>query len=127
MNLWNAQKRFNHYNPWTIAIRLKDFVFQFRCDSSESSFALHAQKLPEPYLLCEMDLRLLTQILQRKAHWNSAEIGCHIDFIRQPDQYLPDIHTLMSFINLQLEQAETLTTMLSLESESSNVALEPQH
>ena len=44
-------------------------------------------------------MRLLKRILKREAHWNNAEIGCHIDFIRVPDTYSPDIHWVLSFLH----------------------------
>jgi UDP-MurNAc hydroxylase len=47
-----------------------------------------------------MDYRLLKRIVNRQAHWNNAEIGCHVDFIRTPNTYLPDVHTMLSFFCL---------------------------
>lgn len=47
-----------------------------------------------------VDSRLLIRILERRAHWNNAEIGCHIDINRQPNTYEPDAHTLMQFLHL---------------------------
>lgn len=47
-----------------------------------------------------IDPRLLIRILDRRAHWNNAEIGCHIDIWRQPNTYEPDAHTLMQFLHL---------------------------
>jgi len=111
-SLWRAQERYEHQNPWTVAIRLQDGYFTFRMDSEESDFQSLNTELPEPYLRCQLDMRLLAQILLRKAHWNSAEIGCHINFYRQPDQYLPDIHTLMSFFTLPAERTDVLAYCL---------------
>jgi UDP-MurNAc hydroxylase len=51
-------------------------------------------------LYCEMDLKLLRRILDKKAHWNNAEIGAHIQFKRVPNKMDPDVHTLMSFFHL---------------------------
>ena len=47
----------------------------------------------EKSLFCKLDERLLSRILHRKAHWNNAEIGAHIDFVRKPNTYEPDLHT----------------------------------
>jgi len=107
-SLWRAQERYDHQNSWTVAIALQDGYFTFRMDSEDSSFQSLDTELPEPYLRCQLDMRLLAQILLRKAHWNSAEIGCHINFYRKPDQYLPDIHTLMSFFALPVERTDVL-------------------
>ena len=51
-------------------------------------------------LLCNLDLRLLRRILDRKSHWNNAEIGAHISFIRTPNTYEPDLHTALQFLHL---------------------------
>lgn len=51
-------------------------------------------------LVCELDSRLLRRILDRKSHWNNAEIGAHINFMRQPNKMDPDVHTSLSFFHL---------------------------
>ena len=51
-------------------------------------------------LYCQLDLRLLKRILHKKAHWNNAEIGTHINFKRTPNKMDPDVHTCMSFFHL---------------------------
>ncbi len=53
-----------------------------------------------PLLKCSMDERLLRRILDKKSHWNNAEIGAHISFIRQPNEYEPDLHTGLQFFHL---------------------------
>ena len=52
------------------------------------------------HLYCDLDLRLLNRILHKKAHWNNAEIGTHINFKRIPNKMDPDIHTCMSFFHI---------------------------
>ena len=52
------------------------------------------------HLYCDLDLRLLKRILHKKAHWNNAEIGTHINFKRIPNKMDPDVHTCMSFFTL---------------------------
>jgi UDP-MurNAc hydroxylase len=125
-NLWLAQERFKHFNSWTLALRLPDGSFTFRLDKQETTWLSPGEPLPESYLACELDLRLLAQILLRKAHWNSAEIGCHINFYRQPDHYLPDVHTLMSFFTLPVEQAEALAEVLKTVKTTQNHAFSRQ-
>lgn len=51
-------------------------------------------------LECNFDERLLRNILDRKSHWNNAEIGAHISFNRTPDKYEPDLHTGLQFFHL---------------------------
>ncbi len=49
---------------------------------------------------CSLDSRLMWQILNKKAHWNNAEIGCHVEFYRDPNVYDYDFHMMMSFFHL---------------------------
>ncbi len=51
-------------------------------------------------LYCNLDLRLLKRILNKKSHWNNAEIGTHINFKRFPNEMDSDVHTCMSFFHL---------------------------
>lgn len=51
-------------------------------------------------LVCKMDNRLLRRILDKKSHWNNAEIGTHISFFRTPNQMEADLHTSLAFFHL---------------------------
>ena len=51
-------------------------------------------------LIFSLDERLMKRILERKSQWNSAEIGCHIDIFRSPNNYEIDAHTMMQFFHL---------------------------
>lgn len=54
----------------------------------------------EGYVLYRMNPKLLLRILKgpRYAHWNNAEIGSHIKFIRQPDIFERALyHVLLNF------------------------------
>ena len=53
-----------------------------------------------PRLACSLDPRLLRRILDRVSHWNNAEIGCHLEFNRVPNEYQPDLHTALQFLHL---------------------------
>ncbi len=54
----------------------------------------------EDKLECKLDERLLRNILDRKSHWNNAEIGAHISFNRSPNKYEPDLHTGLQFFHI---------------------------
>jgi UDP-MurNAc hydroxylase len=61
----------------------------------------HLDKLVEHNILrCQLDERLLRNIIDRKSHWNNAEIGAHISFFRKPNKYEPDLHTGLQFFHL---------------------------
>ena len=51
-------------------------------------------------LVCSMDERLLRRIIDRKSHWNNAEVGAHINFVRTPNEMEPDVHTSLAFFHL---------------------------
>ena len=55
---------------------------------------------PKADITCSIDERLLRRVLSRESHWNDAEIGCHISFVRQPNYYSPDIHTMLQFLHI---------------------------
>ena len=61
---------------------------------------LEAVEEIENRLECKIDERLLRNIIDRKSHWNNAEIGAHIDFMRTPNIYEPDLHTGLQFFHL---------------------------
>ena len=51
-------------------------------------------------IYCEIDPKLIRRILDKKSHWNNAEIGAHINFFREPNIMEPDLHTSLSFFHL---------------------------
>jgi UDP-MurNAc hydroxylase len=55
----------------------------------------------EPYLECFLPRQLFYQILSRRAHWNNAEGGLHIDFFRRPNTYVPEVFTMLSFLQAE--------------------------
>lgn len=76
------------------------FAFTLNKDVKEHEYysAYGKDNLGPWDLICYMDDRILARILSRRGHWNSFEVGCHIDFERRGD-YKPDAHTLMSFFH----------------------------
>lgn len=96
-NLWKHQGRMNYFPDINIRINGR-FLFNF--NSPECKWLENSRKMVEPFLDCTLSDTLLSRILKRQAHWNNAEIGCHIEFYRQPDVYMPDVHLLMSFFHV---------------------------
>jgi UDP-MurNAc hydroxylase len=56
-------------------------------------------ELVEPYVKIKLNPRLLSRILQKKAHWNNAEIGSHLSFDRRPDFYDRGLYFTLSFFH----------------------------
>ena len=64
------------------------------------TFSTNTDLNATPRLACSLDPRLLRRILDRVSHWNNAEIGCHVEFNRVPNEYQPDLHTALQFLHL---------------------------
>ena len=54
-------------------------------DRTETGLALSAE-LPRREEI-HLDSRHLRGLLERRYHWNNAEIGSHFEFCREPDIY----------------------------------------
>lgn len=61
---------------------------------------MNIDEKPNCILECQLDERLLRNILDRKSHWNNAEIGAHVSLIRSPNNYEPDLHTALQFFHI---------------------------
>ena len=99
-NLWSMQQQLGFTQDYNMYIDTGDGeCFHFSFADAASDFVGAQTPCVRPYLRASMDARLLLQILERRAHWNNAEIGGHIDFFRDPDVYYPDVHVMLSFFH----------------------------
>lgn len=103
-NVWRAQGRLNWNRDYNIYLSIdEDLGYSF--NFSEIGYVrldAHQKRKKEPYLECFMSRQLLYSILTRKSHWNNAEGGLHIDFNRQPNEYIPEVFVLLSFLHAPL-------------------------
>lgn len=56
------------------------------------------ERFREPYVRVGLSHSLFDMILNRKAHFNNAEIGSHLRFFRAPDTYDPLIFLLACYL-----------------------------
>ena len=82
-------KKFHVDLNFNVFLKIKDNLIQILSGKDKNS-----------KITCQMDERLLRRILDRKSHWNNAEIGAHITYIRKPNKHEPDVHTVLSFFHL---------------------------
>ncbi len=99
-NLWEKQARLDWKRDYNVYLTIDEtprYAFNF---SREGFDVLNgdASKRLEPYLECFLPRPLFYQILTRRAHWNNAEGGLHIDFFRKPNDYIPEVFTLLAFL-----------------------------
>lgn len=99
-NLWSKQQRVGFaraYNLYLTIDGAQTYHFDF---ASAESIRTDSEDRVGPYLECFLSRQLFYQILTRKAHWNNAEGGLHIDFYRKPNSYIPEVFTLLSFLHV---------------------------
>ncbi len=107
--LWDIQTKNNWTLDYNIYLSFQQDTYEFSFSKPEGRLVGDSPTYTPPYLRCEMDPRLLKRILQGDAHWNNAEIGCHIDFFREPNIYYPDVHVMLCFLKLP-RSAKNATT-----------------
>jgi len=99
-SVWKKQDRLGWKEDYNLYLTVDDvpaYAFNFAREGVE---VLKGRRLErkEPYLECFLTRQLFYQILTRRVHWNNAEGGLHIDFYRQPNEYFPEVFTLLSFL-----------------------------
>jgi hypothetical protein len=92
--LWNEQERRKYFPNINIVI---NNYFWFNFKNKVCNYA--SQDIPKPYLKCSLPPDMLGELLSRKAHWNNLELGCHIMFDRNPNEYMHDVHLLLSYFH----------------------------
>lgn len=104
--LWKYQQRFGFTANWLLAIRLEDepeeyYTFDFGVETPVQKMSAHdVHKGERSFLLAVMPYEYLVALLARRCHWNNGFHGCHIDWLRVPDDYKPELQTLLSFFHV---------------------------
>jgi UDP-MurNAc hydroxylase len=98
--LWSKQQQLGFSERLNFYVQLPGENFRFDFASPGSTFVPASAPFEEPYVASALDPRLLAMILRGDEHWNNAQIGCHVDFVRAPEVYQPDVYTLLSFLHL---------------------------
>ena len=104
-HMWTAQGRLDWKQDYNVYLCLNEKP-AYHLNFSESKVTKLTDvevKRQEPYLDCFLSHQLLYAILVRKAHWNNAEGGLHIDFYRAPNTYVPEVFTLMAFLHVPVD------------------------
>lgn len=119
-NLFKKQVELRCFPHCQVVIRVYESHFMFWMDSDDIQ-KVDAEELDAeimmPTLLLELDERLLLRCLTRKAHWNNADVGCHISYTRIPDVHRPDVHTLLSFFHDSRGISKTVDEKVSVDSQ----------
>ena len=72
------------------------------CNDNGYSFINEDKLEDEKFVSFKVDSKLLNRLLKgpKFAHWNNAEIGCHILFNRNPDVYDRGVHFCMNYFHI---------------------------
>lgn len=104
-NIWRTQTRLNWRRDYNIYLSIDEklgYAFNFSTEGYTRLTGYPSEKA-EPFLECFLSRQLLHSILTRKSHWNNAEGGLHIDFYRRPNEYLPEVFVLLSFLHVPVQ------------------------
>lgn len=98
--LWTKQKQMNWFLNYRVVLFIDEraeYGFNFSTEDIEFISPENYCR-SKPILECYLTRQLFYQILTRRAHWNNAEGGLHIEFYRDPNTYIPEVFTLLSFL-----------------------------
>lgn len=98
-HLLSKQKQVGFFSPTFVCIDTgQEKLLQIPYDKSGFK-VIQREEMKEPYVHIKLDPRLLNLILDKKAHWNNAEIGSHLSFDRRPDIYERGIYNFLSYLH----------------------------
>jgi UDP-MurNAc hydroxylase len=106
-HLWARQQQLGFFSDSRTYIALGEEEFVFRWNDPACT-VVPAGNYQEPYVRFALDPRLLLRVMDGRAHWNNAAVGCHIDFWRVPNVYNPDLWTMMAFFHPKAPPAQTI-------------------
>ena len=95
------RKEYNYKTDTVIRVPFNNEVFEIHTDQSKYSFIKKHKLKDKKFISFSVKPKLLKRVLMgpRYAHWNNAEIGCHIKFNRNPDIYERGIHFCMNYFH----------------------------
>jgi len=84
-----------------LIFRTAKIAFQLGIDSKVEIIPVDSN-LVEPYVLINLDHNLLHRLLRgpRYAHWNNAEIGSHLTYLRKPNIFERGLYFCMCFLHI---------------------------
>lgn len=94
IRLREKQRVMDLYPNWKVVIEVRDPNERWEFDLS-----LNPLTRSEKTLTFSLPAKLMMAILKKEIHWNNAEVGCHIQMHREPNEYCYDIHMLMCFFH----------------------------
>ncbi len=83
-----------------VVIKTDRFAFQFGTNQDAKVIDINSA-IEEPFVRLMLDHNLLHRLLRgpRFGHWNNAEIGSHLSYLRKPDQFERGLHHCLCFLH----------------------------
>jgi len=103
LRLWEYQDLYDWHQPYRVMIKTEDshencFLFDY---VAPEILKVSPQDIPDkPYLIIYLSYGKLLALLTRHLNWNSAGIGCHIEFYRDPEYYQPEVFALLPYLQI---------------------------
>ena len=93
-------KEINFESDTTLVIQSDEVTFRLGTNR-EPEMISYGHDLVEPFVLIKLDHNLLHRLLRgpRFAHWNNAEIGSHLTYLRKPDKFERGLYHCMCFLH----------------------------
>jgi UDP-MurNAc hydroxylase len=99
-HLLTKQKEYGFFSPTILYLDVKgDELFSISFEGAGTNIVKRGEE-KSPYVRISLDPRLFNAILDRKAHWNNAEIGSHLRLLRSPDIYERGIYYFLSYFHV---------------------------
>jgi UDP-MurNAc hydroxylase len=105
----HAFTRFNHkaeeigfISKTKLIIQSEKIAFELGVNSNSTAHQIDADtEISEPFVKISVDHNLLHRLLRgpRFAHWNNAEIGSHLRFVRKPDIFERGLYHCLCFLH----------------------------
>ncbi len=105
-NMWRFQEKYSFKADWLVSITVEEFpdsTYSFSLAENGTINKDLTAKLfagEDKFLQVKIPYNYLIAILTRHCHWNNAYHGCQVEWYRKPDEYLPEIQTLLSYFHL---------------------------
>ncbi len=99
-HLHRWQEKLNWFHPLRFYLETRGGYRAMMDFTTETVVPWNGTNPAAPFLKATLDDQLLLSILEGRCHWNNAEGGLHIDYVRSPERYVPEAHVLLSFFHL---------------------------
>ncbi len=98
--MWKHQESFGYLSPTILYIDAgQEFLYRVPFDGKSPVETAPRGSEKPPFVRIGLEYSLLSMILQRKAHWNNAEIGSHLRYHREPDTFERGFYHMMSYLH----------------------------